>query len=58
MKSHIRTFVLPALVAASKWPMVTTEPIRNQLRFRLNTPHLFLLLGLKLVFSFYTLRAL
>jgi hypothetical protein len=58
MKSHIRTFVLPALAAASKRHLVITEPIRNQLRFRLSTPQLFLLLGLKLVFSFYSLRAL
>jgi hypothetical protein len=46
MKSDIRTFVLPAGAAASKRPMVTTEPNRNQLRFRFKTPHLFLLLGL------------
>ena len=46
MKSNIRTFVLPAVAAASKRPMVTTEPNRNQLRFRFKTGHLFLLLGL------------
>jgi hypothetical protein len=46
MKSIIRTFVLPAVAAASKRPMVTTEPNRNQHRFRFKTPHLFLLLGL------------
>jgi hypothetical protein len=46
MKSDIRTFVLPTLAAASKWPMVTTEPKRNQLWFRFKTPHLFVLLGL------------
>jgi hypothetical protein len=46
MKSIIRTFALPAVAAASKRPMVTTEPNRNQLRFRFKTPHLFLLLGL------------
>ena len=46
MKSGIRTFILPAGAAASKRPMVTTEPNRNQLRFRFKTPHLFLLLGL------------
>ena len=58
MKSDIRIFVLSALAAASKRSMVITEPIRTQLRFRLKTPHLLLLLGLKLVFSFYTARAL
>jgi hypothetical protein len=58
MKSDIRTFVLPVLAAASKRPMVTTEPNRNLLRFRFKTPHLFLLLGLKFVLSFYTARAL
>jgi hypothetical protein len=57
MKSDIRTLVLPALAAASKRPMVKAEN-RNQLRFRFKTPHLFLLLGLKFVLSFYTLRAL
>jgi hypothetical protein len=46
MKSEIRTFVLPAAAAASKPPMVTTQPNRNQLRFRFKTPHLLLLLGL------------
>ena len=46
MKSNIRTFVLPAVAAASKRPMVTTEPNRNQLRIRFKTGHLFLLLGL------------
>jgi hypothetical protein len=46
MKSIIRTFVLPGVAAASKRPMVTTEPNRNQLRFRAKTPYLFLLLGL------------
>jgi hypothetical protein len=46
MKSDISTFVLPAGAAASKRPMVTSEPNRNQLRFRFKTPHLFLLLGL------------
>ena len=58
MKSGIRTFVLPALAAVYKRPMVTTEPIRNQLRFRFKTPHLFLLLGLKFVLSVYTSHAL
>jgi hypothetical protein len=58
VKSHIRTFVLPALAAASKRPMVTIKRNRNQLRFRFTTPHLFMLLALKLVFSFYSLRAL
>jgi hypothetical protein len=58
MKSDIPTFVLPAGAAASKGPMVTTEPNKNQLRFRFKNPHLFLLLGLKFVFSFYALRAL
>jgi hypothetical protein len=58
MKSDIRSFVLSALAAASKRRTVTTEPNRTQLRFRLKTPHLLLLLGLKLVFSFYTARAL
>jgi hypothetical protein len=58
MESNIRRFVLPALAAASKRPMVTTESNRNQLRFRFKTPHLFLLLGLKFVLSFYTLQAL
>jgi hypothetical protein len=58
MKSDICAFVLPALAAASKRPMVTTEPHRNRLRFRFKTPHLFLLLGLKFVFAFYTLQAL
>jgi hypothetical protein len=57
MKSDIRTLVLPALAAASKRPIVKAEN-RNQLRFRFKTPHLFLLLGLKFVLSFYTLRAL
>jgi hypothetical protein len=46
MKSDIRTFVLPAGAAASERSMVTTEPNRNQLRFRFKTTHLFLLLGL------------
>jgi hypothetical protein len=45
MKSNIRSFVLAAGAAASKRPMVTTEPTRNQL-FRLKTAHVFLLLGL------------
>jgi hypothetical protein len=58
MKSHIRTFVLPALAAASKRLMVTTERNWNQLRFRFKTPHLFLLLGLKVVLSLYTSQAL
>jgi hypothetical protein len=58
MKSDIRTFVLPGGAAASKRPMVTTEPNRNQLRFRFKTLHLFLLLGLKFAFSVYTLQAL
>jgi hypothetical protein len=58
MKSGIRSFVLSALAAASKRPVVTTEPKRIQLRFRFKTPHLLLLLGLKLVFSFYTSQAL
>ena len=58
MKSDIRAFVLPALAAASKRPMVTTEPNRSRLRFRFKTFHLFLLLGLKFAFSFYSLRAL
>jgi hypothetical protein len=44
MKSSIRTLVLAAI--ASKRPMTTTEPNRNQLRFRFKKPHLFLLLGL------------
>jgi hypothetical protein len=46
MKSIIRTFVLPGVAAASKLSMVTSEPNRDQLRFRFKTPHLFLLLGL------------
>jgi hypothetical protein len=46
MKSLIRTLVLPGVAAASKRPMTTTEPNRNQLRFRFKTPHLLLLLGL------------
>jgi hypothetical protein len=46
MKSNIRTFVLPAGAAASKRPMVTTEPNSNRRGFRFKTPHLFLLLGL------------
>ena len=46
MKSIIRTFALPAVAAASKRPMLTTESNPNQLRFRFKTPHLFLLLGL------------
>jgi hypothetical protein len=58
MKSDIRTFVLPALAAASKRPVVTTESNGNRLRFRFKTPHLFLLLGLKFVFSLYTVQAL
>ena len=57
MKSDIRTFVLHAGAAASKRPMVTTEPNRKQM-FRFKTPHLLLLLGVKFVFSFYTLSAL
>ena len=58
MKSDIRILVLLALAAASKRPMVTTEPNRSLLGFRFKTPHLFLLLALKFVFSFYSLRAL
>lgn len=58
MKADIRTFVLPALAAASKRLMVTIEPLRKQLRFRFKTPHLFLLLGLKVVLSLYTSQAL
>jgi hypothetical protein len=46
MKSDIRTFVLPAVAAASKPSMITTQLNRNQLRFRFKTPHLLLLLGL------------
>jgi hypothetical protein len=46
MKSDISTFVLPAVAAASKRPMLTTEPNRNQLRFRFKTPHLFLIVPL------------
>jgi hypothetical protein len=46
MKSEIRTFVLPAGVAASKRPMTATEPNRNRFGFRFKAPHLFLLLGL------------
>ena len=46
MKSDISTFVLPAAAAASQRPMVTTEPRRNQLMFRVKTAHLLLLLGL------------
>jgi hypothetical protein len=46
VKSDIRTFVLPAGAAASKQPMVTTEPNRNRLGFRFKTPQLLLLLGL------------
>jgi hypothetical protein len=46
MKSDIRTFVLPTAAAASQRPRLTTQPNRNQLRFRFKTPHLFLLLGL------------
>jgi hypothetical protein len=58
MKFGIRTFILPALAASFKRSMHTTEPNRNQLRFRFKTPHLFLLLGLKLVLSFYTAQAM
>jgi hypothetical protein len=58
MKSDIRSLVLSAVAAASKRPMVSTEPTRIQLRFRFTTPQLLLLLGLKLVFSFYTSQAL
>jgi hypothetical protein len=46
MKSDISTFVLPAGAAASKRPMVTTEPNSSQPGFRFKTAHLFLLLGL------------
>ena len=46
MKSIIRTFVRPDAAAASKPPMITTQPNRNQLRFRFKTPHLLLMLGL------------
>jgi len=46
MQSIIRTFVLPGVAAASKRPMVPSEPNRNQRRFRFKTPHVFLLLGL------------
>jgi hypothetical protein len=46
MKSNIRSFVLAAVAGASQRPMLTTEPTRNQLMFRLKTSHLFLLLGL------------
>jgi hypothetical protein len=42
MKSDVRTFV----AAASKRPIVTTEPNRNQGRFRFKKAQLFLLLGL------------
>jgi hypothetical protein len=45
MKSDIRTFVLPGGAAASKRPMLTTEPNRNRLGFRFKTSHLLLLLG-------------
>jgi hypothetical protein len=46
MKSIIRTFVLPAVAAASKRLMVTTQPNSNQLRFRFKAPYLLLALGL------------
>jgi hypothetical protein len=46
MKSIISTFVLPAAAAASQRPMLTTEPNRNQLRYRFKTAYLLLLLGL------------
>jgi hypothetical protein len=58
MKSNISTFVLAALAAASKRPMVRTEPSRNHLRFRFRTPHLFLLLGVKFVCALMTSQAL
>jgi hypothetical protein len=58
MKSDIRARVLSALAAAAKRPRVTTEPKRIPLRFRFTTTQLLLLLGLKLVFSFYTSQAL
>jgi hypothetical protein len=45
MKSDIRTFVHSAVAAASKRPVVTTEPNRNQM-FRFKAAPLFLLAGL------------
>jgi hypothetical protein len=45
MKSDMHTFVLSAVAAASKRPMVTTELNRNKM-FRFKAAHLFLLLRL------------
>ena len=45
MKSDIRTFVHSAVAAASKRPVVTAEPNRNQM-FRFKATPLLLLLGL------------
>jgi hypothetical protein len=45
MKSDIRTFAHSAVAAASKRPVVTTEPNRNQM-FRFKAASLFVLLGL------------
>ena len=44
MKSDIRTFVRSAVAAASKRPVVTTEPARNQM-FRFKAAYLLVLLG-------------
>jgi hypothetical protein len=44
MKSDIRTFVPSAFAAASKRPVVTTEPARNQM-FRFKAAYLLVLLG-------------
>jgi hypothetical protein len=46
MNSDVRTFFSPAVSAASKRLVVTTEPNRNQRRFRFKKAHAFLLLGL------------
>jgi hypothetical protein len=56
MKSGIRTFVRPALAGAFR--RLTIESNRIQLRFRHKTPHLLLLLALKLAWSLYTAQAL
>ena len=44
MKSNIRTFVHSAVAAASKRPVVTAEPNRNQM-FRFKAAYLLVLLG-------------
>jgi hypothetical protein len=58
MKSGSRTLRPSALALASKRHLATFEANWNQLRGRFKTPHLLLLLALKLFLSFYTAQAL